>query len=407
MAARVLYTAFDLVPAPKGASRHITYFTRALVAAGYQVTLLTVGLADMPATGTFAGARIIRACSEQENFMRRALHFGDAVWEHLRQHQGAYDLLHFRDIWSGAAALQARRRFGYRYHTLFEANGLPSVELKYHYPTLQGTELPGKLRSQEQDVLREVDAVVCVSAVTAIYLKSMGAPPAAITVIPNGVDPKRFRPADRPAGHPPRLVYAGTLASWQGIATIIEALPIILAAFPEVELYLVGPSKKRHQKGLVKLAEKLGLDEETIRFVGSVDPEEMPAQLAAASVCLAPLTYNDRNVVQGCCPIKVLEYAAVARPIVASDLPVVRELLREGEALFFPAGDATELARQVIHLLSHPAEAQAMGERTAGRVSQAFTWERSGENLLEVYAQLLGRAAPGTAQATSSAPAPP
>ena len=112
MAARVLYTAFDLVPAPKGASRHITYFTRALVAAGYQVTLLTVGLADMPATGTFAGARVIRVCSEQENFMRRALRFGDAVWEHLRQHQGAYDLVHFRDIWSGAAALQARRRFG-------------------------------------------------------------------------------------------------------------------------------------------------------------------------------------------------------------------------------------------------------------------------------------------------------
>ena len=268
MAARVLYSAFDLVPAPKGASRHISYFTRALVAAGYQVTLLTVGLPDMPATGTFAGARIKRVCSEEGNFLRRALHFGDAVWEHLRQHKGAYDLVHFRDIWSGAAALQARRRFGYQYRTLFEANGLPSVELKYHYPALQGAELPRKLREQEVAIIQGVDAIVCVSAVTAIYLKSMGAPPAAISVIPNGVDPGRFRPAELPAAHPPRLVYAGTLASWQGIATIIEAMPIILAAFPEAELYLVGPSKKRHQKGLAKLADKLGLDEETIRFVG-------------------------------------------------------------------------------------------------------------------------------------------
>jgi glycosyltransferase involved in cell wall biosynthesis len=387
--ARVLYSTFDVVPSPKGASRHITHFTRALVGAGYQVTLMTAGLEGMPAEETYAGARILRVGSGEANFMRRALQFGDAVWEHLRDRQGGYDLVHFRDIWSGRAAHDARKRFGYRYRTLFEANGLPSVELKYHYPALRETDLPKKLALQEAALLREVDRVVCVSAVSAIYLKSLGAAPESVRVIPNGVDPAEFQPISRRETDPPRLVYVGTLASWQGIATLVRAMPVVLAAFPDARLDLVGPSKKRHQTGLAKLVAKVGLEEDSVRFTGEVGPEEIGEVLAGATVCLAPLSYNDRNVAQGCCPIKLLEYAAAARPIVAADLPVVRELLHVGEALVFPPDDATALARQVIHLLYHPAEAQRMAERAAARVRETLTWERAGERLLDQYQELL------------------
>lgn len=390
MTLRVLYTAFDVVPSPKGASRHITHFTQSLVAAGYEVTLFTVGLADRPVTGTYAGARTIHSRSQEDNFLQRCLRFGDDVWEHLREQGGAYDVVQFRDIWSGTAALEARRHFGYSYRTLFEVNGLPSVELKYHYPALRGTALTQKLKRQEQAILRQTDAIVCISCVTAIYLQSLGASLQQLTVIPNGVDPALFHAAEGAAAQPPRLVYAGTLAAWQGIHTLIEAMPTILAAFPEAKLHLIGPAKSRPRKRLGKLAAKLGLDGESVCFIDPVPPEEIPEQLRAASVCMVPLTYNDRNVAQGCCPIKLLEYAAVARPIVAADLPAVRELLGEGEALFFQPGDAAELAQQVIYLLSHPREAQAIAERAARRVRETFTWERAGEQLLDAYTRLIG-----------------
>jgi glycosyltransferase involved in cell wall biosynthesis len=64
-------------------------------------------------------------------------------------------------------------------------------------------------------------------------------------------------------------------------------------------------------------------------------------------VCVAPLALNDRNVTQGCCPIKVIEYMSCARPIVAANLPVVRELVREDiDALLFAPDDAA-IGRQI------------------------------------------------------------
>ena len=397
---RVLYAAFDVVPAPKGASRHITAFTRALVAAGHDVTLFTVGLADMPPTDEYAGARIIRHYSAERNFLRRAILFGEAVWEHL--HDERYELVHFRDIWSGTAAIRMREHGDGDYRTLFEVNGLPSVELKYHYPALRDSELPHKLRAQERELLAASDAIVCVSQVTAIYLRSMGAAEERLNVIPNGIDPALFAP--RPSPPSACLVYVGTLTEWQGVATLIAAMPAILAAHPDAELRLIGPAKSRYRKGLTKLAAKLGLD--MVHFVEPVPPEQVNDHLQDAAVCIAPLTYNDRNVAQGCCPIKVLEYAAAGRPIVAADLPVVRELLNEDEALFFRPDDADDLARKVNCLLSAPQEGQEMGRRAAQRIRAEFTWERAGQRLLEVYTRL-GVAGTRTLPTTPPSPAVP
>lgn len=385
---RILYAAFDVAPSPKGASRHITAFTQALTQAGHAVTLFTAGLEGLPERDEYAGAQIIRCPSLEDNYLRRAQQFGDAAWEHLRDCQGAYDVVHFRDLWSGAAALAARESLGYSYKLLYEVNGLASVELKYMYAGLQETDLPERLRRQEIELLRAADRVVCVSSVTAIYLKSMGAAADKLHVIRNGVDAEMFLPeAPGPEG-PPKLVYLGTLAPWQGLGCLVQAMPAILEAYPDAELYLVGPYKKPQHKELLKLASKLGLEEGKVQIIGPVKPGEASSWLAQAAVCLAPLAWNDRNVSQGCCPIKLLEYAAAARPIVAADLPAARELLREGECLFFKPGDPADLARQVIRLLTDRPAAQAMAQRTARRVRRKFTWQRAGEELIGVYQHL-------------------
>jgi glycosyltransferase involved in cell wall biosynthesis len=383
----VLYSAFDVVPSPKGASTHITYFTRGLVDAGYRVQLITAGDPSLPERDVYCGAQVIRVpVGDDPNYLKRAIEFGQAVTRHIAS-SPPYGIAHFRSIWCGLPIVQAQARFGYK--TVFEVNGLPSVELKYHYPALKGSPVLSKIKQQEITALLRADAIVCPSAVTRAYIASLGIPREKITVIPNGVDVKLFtpQPCNRPPGERPVLLYMGTLADWQGLDVLIEAMRIIVAQRP-AGLRIVGRGRGRQRKDLTKRVRKLGL-EEAVSVEPAVPHHEMPALLAQADVCIAPLAYNDRNVTQGCCPLKLIEYMACGRPVVASNLPVVRELARDDvDALLFAPDDPADLARCVLALLNDASLAQRLGGAAAQRASRRFSWHAAQKKLLRVYAQL-------------------
>ncbi|WP_274542408.1 glycosyltransferase family 4 protein [Candidatus Oscillochloris fontis] len=376
------------MPSPKGSSTHITAFVQALAIAGYQVDLLTPGDAHLPAQDHHAGARLLRVALDPAlSMLRRATLFDAAVAAHLATH--TYDLVHFRSIWGGLAALHAQPQYGYR--TLFEVNGLPSIELKYHYPGLAdgssaAAALIAQLRAQEAMLIRQSDLLITPAAVTATFLASLGADPARLRVIPNGATPL----ADVPPplqGDLPTLLYIGTLADWQGLHTLIAALPMVLAVRP-VRLRIVGSGRSRQRRALAKLAAKLGVSE-AVQVEEPVPHAEVADLIASADVCVAPLEPNDRNVTQGCCPIKVIEYMAAARPLVAANLPVVRELLREDvEGLLAIPGNPRDLARSILSLLDDPARAVAMGQRAAMRVRSSLTWQHAQQRLLAVYEQV-------------------
>jgi glycosyltransferase involved in cell wall biosynthesis len=285
-------------------------------------------------------------------------------------------------------AVATAARMGHR--TLFEVNGLPSIELKYHYPALHGTPVLEKLRRQEAAVLRRVDQVICPSRVTAEYVRSVSVAPKRVTVIPNGVDTELFAPAaaPEPCSEPPCILYLGTLAEWQGLALLLDALPLVLAQRP-VRLKVVGRGRKPQRKALRKRVRKLGLAE-WVTLDGARPHRTIPPLLNQAAVCVAPLSLNDRNVTQGCCPLKVLEYMACRRPIVAANLPVVRELVRQDvDALLFTPDDPQDLARALLRLLDEPALAERLAANAYARARQAFTWEQACAALLEVYGGML------------------
>ena len=104
---------------------------------------------------------------------------------------------------------------------------------------------------------------------------------------------------------------------------------------------------------------------------------------------VAPLTRSPRNVVQGCCPLKVLESMAQGTPVVASDLPVVRSLMRHREhGWLVPAERPAALARGMRVLLDHPALAQKLGKQAQQRVRDEFTWEHATRRLTMAYRQV-------------------
>jgi glycosyltransferase involved in cell wall biosynthesis len=392
MKGRVLYTAFDVVPSPKGASTHILHFLRGLVNGGYSVHLVTPGDGELPAEGELEGARVTRlAPAVGENFLARAISYGRAVMDHVAS-QPAYDFVHYRSSWSGLPLAQAKAQYGYR--TLFEVNGLPSVELKYHYPGLRESGVLTKIREQEIATLMLSDALVCPSDVTRAFLTSLDVPRQRIRVIPNGVSPRDFRATPLPPddGHTPVLLYIGTLADWQGLDILINAMPMILLE-RRVRLRILGRGRSRQRKLLAKQIRKLGL-EEYISLEPAVPHHLVPEAIAQADLCIAPLGMNDRNITQGCCPIKVIEYMSSGRPILASNLPVVRELVREDiDALLFSPDDPLDLARQALAILGDRRLAERLANSAASRARGKFTWSAAQKKLLKVYRDLAERQA--------------
>ncbi len=394
--ARVIYSAFDVVPSPKGASTHIRHFVGGLTAAGHEVLLVVPAAPGQAREQTWEGARLLRVGTPGSgNFLARALEFGEEV-ARLAEAEGPFHVAHFRSVWSGLPLLVGRERLGFV--AVFEANSLPSVELPFHYPSLQGLATLEKLRRLERLVLAESDAIVCVSRVTREFLVGQGAPARRVEVIPNGVDPALFAETPLPqraAGEPAQLLYVGTLADWQGLGVLVEALPKVLER-RGVRLRVVGRGRSRQRKDLLRRLRRLGLQAHVALEPGRPH-EEVPALVAEADLCLAPLGYNERNVVQGCCPIKVLEYLACGRPLVASNLPVVRELVRDEREALLVAPDAPDaLAAAVLRLLDDRALAERLARHGARRMRARFTWERARARLLAVYERLLaGRSRAG------------
>jgi glycosyltransferase involved in cell wall biosynthesis len=384
---KILYTAFDIVPSPKGASTHILHNLHGLVNAGYDVHLITPNDGLLPTSDTIAGARVTRISQDaSQNFLERAVHFGRALLAHIAIHSD-YDVVHFRNIWDGFHLAQNKKRLGYK--TLFEVNGLPSIELKYHYPGLD-SELLSKIKEQEIAALHLSDAIICPSRVTRDYIASLGLDRSLVTVIPNGVSASDFSPTPLPARNDriPTLLYIGTLADWQGLDVVVKALPKILER-RAVRLQIVGRGRSRQRKMLTKQIRKLGI-EEHVTVQPAVPHHEIPALIAVADICVAPLGLNDRNVTQGACPIKLLEYMAAGRPLLASNMPIVRELIREDvDALLFSPNDPADLARQAVSLLDDFELSQRLAESASERALTKFTWRESQKKLVKVYEKLI------------------
>jgi glycosyltransferase involved in cell wall biosynthesis len=384
---RVLYTAFDIVPSPKGASTHILHNIRGLVNSQFDVHLLTPNDGLLPSDDLIEGAHVSRISQDlSQNFLARATHFGKAVLTHLTLNP-KYDVVHYRNIWEGLSVAQNKKRFGYK--TLFEVNGLPSIELKYHYPGID-INLLAKIKEQELATLHLSDAITCPSNVTREYIASLGLSRKLVTVIPNGVSPSDFPPSPLPAreGRLPVMLYIGTLADWQGLEVVIRALPKILEQ-QAVRLQIVGRGRSRQRKFLAKQIHKLGI-EDHVTMQLAVPHHEVPALIAESDICIAPLGLNDRNVTQGACPIKVLEYMASSRPLIATNMPIVLELVREDvDALLFSPNDPEDLARQVLTLLNDFELSKRLSDSATERALSKFTWHESQKKLLKVYDQLL------------------
>jgi glycosyltransferase involved in cell wall biosynthesis len=176
----------------------------------------------------------------------------------------------------------------------------------------------------------------------------------------------------------PVVVYLGLLAEYQGLSLLLRAAQRVLGAEPDVYFLLLGYPGQAHYRAL---AAELGIGAR-VRLPGRVPYEQAADYLALGDVAVAPkVSATEGNG-------KVLNYMAMANPVVAFDTPVNRELLGD-LGLYAPLGDAEALGAQLLATIRDGATARARGEALRARATQHFSWEQAAAHLDAVYRRLV------------------
>lgn len=257
--------------------------------------------------------------------------------------------------------------------------------------TLRGTEVPlSQLRlrrAQIRRVLRGADRVIGVSQSLADLAGRFGAPVERVRMIPNGIDGGLFRPGSKrearealalPEGRP-LLLSVGGLTDRKGHHRIIQLLPALRAAYPDIMLAIVGGPTVEGDTGprLRALTGELGLSEH-VRLIGPCPHEQIPIWLRAADLfCLA--TRNEGR------PNAVIEALACGLPVITTDVGGNAEIVtHRQDGLLVPFGDPDALLQAVRDGLETRWERDAMSRRARAR-----TWDQTARQVAAEFEAVL------------------
>ncbi|HEY8293023.1 MAG TPA: glycosyltransferase [Thermomicrobiales bacterium] len=193
-----------------------------------------------------------------------------------------------------------------------------------------------------------------------------------IRVIPDAYDDHVYRPRDRMAARlalalPPDasvVAYTGLTFAYHGVDLLVDAFALVTEALPSALLLLVG-GRDGERTAVAEQIARRGIADR-VRIVPPQPTSEIPAYLAAADILVIPDTVTKASA----SPLKLFEYAAMARPIVAPSLPALREILPTDAAHYVTPGDPAAFAAGIIRLATHPDEASAMAARARQAVER-------------------------------------
>lgn len=224
-------------------------------------------------------------------------------------------------------------------------------------------------RALDLALLRRADAVFTVSKAQAAALAGRGIPAARIETAPTVLDVDAYAAAavDRATARAaigigpevPLVFAAGRLTRQKGFDVLLASVPAIRAAVPGVRILVAGDGPERAALEAAIRAGGLG---DVVRCIGYVDG--VSGLLAAADVVAAPS--RDEGL-----PLLLLEALALARPVVATPVGGVPEIVEDGQTgRLVPVDDGRALAAAIVELLTHPGEAVRLGEAGRARVRE-------------------------------------
>ncbi|HQB12658.1 MAG TPA: glycosyltransferase family 4 protein [Candidatus Omnitrophota bacterium] len=236
------------------------------------------------------------------------------------------------------------------------------------------------------------DSVSCASGYLKDLAERFGVCRERLSETPVGADMEKFNssvsaePARKKHGLLNReeiVLYIGQLHGAQYVDLFIQAASIILRKRPDVRFFIVGEGFMEWK--LRQMVNELRLGHRVI-FTGSVSHSEIPFYIAAATVCVAP--FRDTLVTRCKSPLKIVEYMASGKAIVASDVGEVRKMLG-GAGILTPPGDFGALADGILLVLGNEALRADLENASRKRVESTYNWANTAQCLLNGYEKIL------------------
>lgn len=201
-----------------------------------------------------------------------------------------------------------------------------------------------------------------------------------ITVL-NGVDIQKFNYKIQPnpmisEEEGPIIMTTRRLVVKNGVIFLVRSFKKIVEEYPTAKLYIIGDGPERNN--IYREVQKLGL-EKSVNFVGMVPNDSIPSFLSGADIIVVPSIVEASS-------ISVLEAMAMKKPVVASDIPGIREITKKGaNCILVKSKDTSQLANGILSLLKDKEKSEKIAQLGFDEVTANFSWKKKAKEIEQIY----------------------
>lgn len=363
---------------------HIEELTHSLKKRGHEIIMVGPAVVESDAFGG-EGGMISWLKKRMPGFVYELMEFAYAGVAYYKLRKAVLehrpDCLYERYNLYMPAGVWIKRKF--KLPMLLEVNAPIFEERgKYH-----GIALPRLARWTEVFTWRGADKALPVTQVLAQRVVDAGVPRERIDVIHNGIDYGKFgtvpdtEAAKAKLGLSGRVVlgFTGFMREWHGLERVVELIAADVTGARHLLLVGDGPARA----GIEQRARDLNVSDR-VTITGVVKRDDVASYVAAFDVALQP------DVVDYASPLKLFEYLALARPVVAPDKANIREvLIHEKNALLFKADDPAAFTAAIARLADDAALRARLAQAARSTIEQGgFTWDHNAQRVEALFVKL-------------------
>ena len=315
-------------------------------------------------------------------------------------HAHNFDILYTRNVSFGLLGFFVKKMIT-KSKLVLELNGLFLEDWKFEKKVYGERSLFKSMKMVIMDheeifAAKKADAVIPVTEGIKDILIKRGVDEHKITAIPNGANADLFRPINNPVAtnelrckhnvdeNAPIVMFVGSLVPYQGVEYLIQSAPLILKKVANTMFLIIGDGRVKNE--LMNLVKKIGLSDKFV-FIREVPYEEVPLYINMADVCMVP----KKPLGYGYSPLKLYEYMACGKPVIASDIEGFEILEKYNAGIILNPEDPEELSNAIIKLLQNKQLREQMGTNGRELVVGEYSWESAAKKTVEVLEKTVNR----------------